>query len=285
MARDTGELSAGDFRGNKLYEQRARLALPMLVRQAIAGHPIQYRDLAEEIGMPNPRNLNYVLGAIGNEMLDLGKRWQKKVPPIQALVINKATQMPGAGISWFAPDAEGFKQASPKLQREIVKVMLLEVFSYSKWNKVLSACGLEPLPNSILHAPKPTNVGWGGGEGENHRNLKEAVAQHPEWVGLPSSMAPGELEVPLRSGDSVDVIFQNTKQRIAIEVKGSGAAISEISRGLFQCVKYLAVLEAESGADQLNLACRASLAIGDKFPPELVGLRNTLGIQVYDELG
>ena len=52
--------------GDMLYQQRARLAFPMLVRQALAGKPLTYEDLAEELEMPNPRNLNYVLGSIGN---------------------------------------------------------------------------------------------------------------------------------------------------------------------------------------------------------------------------
>jgi alkylated DNA nucleotide flippase Atl1 len=47
--------------GEKLYQKRAKTALPYLVRQAKAGQKIYYSDLAKEIGMPNPRNLNYVL--------------------------------------------------------------------------------------------------------------------------------------------------------------------------------------------------------------------------------
>jgi hypothetical protein len=44
--------------GDKLYQERARRAMPILVRQALASQPIYYSDLAEELGMSNPRNLN-----------------------------------------------------------------------------------------------------------------------------------------------------------------------------------------------------------------------------------
>ena len=93
----TAKISA-PISGDKLYQERARAALPLLVRQAQAGAPIFYSDLAEELGMPNPRNLNYVLGSIGQSMELLSKSWKEKVPPIQCLVINKATGLPGEGI-------------------------------------------------------------------------------------------------------------------------------------------------------------------------------------------
>lgn len=44
--------------GSKLYQQRAQKALPILVRQAKARQSIYYSQLAQELGMPNPRNLN-----------------------------------------------------------------------------------------------------------------------------------------------------------------------------------------------------------------------------------
>ena len=64
--------------GNSLYEKRARSALPILVRQALAKGKIYYADLAEELEVPNPRNLNCVLGCIGDALLELGELWQEK---------------------------------------------------------------------------------------------------------------------------------------------------------------------------------------------------------------
>ncbi len=52
--------------------------------------------------MPNPRNLNYVLGSIGQSLERLSKAWKTKVPPIQCLVVNKSTGLPpfgGGGIA------------------------------------------------------------------------------------------------------------------------------------------------------------------------------------------
>ena len=64
----TTAMAATPLSGDKLYQERARAALPLLVRQAEAATPIFYSSLARELGMPNPRNLNYVLGCIGQTL-------------------------------------------------------------------------------------------------------------------------------------------------------------------------------------------------------------------------
>ena len=74
-----------------LYQRRAFSALPLLVRQAEAGQTIHYEHLTRELGMPNPRNLNYVLGSIGTSLRNLGQLWGQEIPAVQALVTNKAS--------------------------------------------------------------------------------------------------------------------------------------------------------------------------------------------------
>lgn len=116
--------------GDKAYQVRARAALPLLVRQAEAGAPVFYSDLAEELGMPNPRNLNYVLGSIGQSLERLSKAWKSKVPPIQCLVVNKSTGLPGEGIGWFLVKKEDFSTLPLRQKRAIVEAELQHVFSY-----------------------------------------------------------------------------------------------------------------------------------------------------------
>ena len=78
--------------------ENVRKAFPLLVRQAKAEQSIYYSALAEELDMPNPRNLNYALGYIGYALKKLGKRWHEDIPPIQSLVVNKYTGVPGVGF-------------------------------------------------------------------------------------------------------------------------------------------------------------------------------------------
>ncbi|WP_254318854.1 hypothetical protein [Vibrio cholerae] len=131
---ETAEI-AENFWGDKLYQQRARKALPFLVRQAIVGETIFYSDLAEELEMPNARNLNYVLGCIGTTLEELAEETEEEIPPIQCLVVNKATELPGEGIGLFISDKD-FKKLSKKQKKKIVDSQLTKIYSYPDWGFV-----------------------------------------------------------------------------------------------------------------------------------------------------
>lgn len=287
MAKETGDVTDLGIFGDKKYQARARRALPLLVRQAKAEQPIYYSSLAEELGIPNPRNLNYVLGAIGNELLMLSEKWDLKVPPIQTLVVNKDTDLPGEGISFFTPDATDFKNATRSQRRVIVDGMLQNVYSFDQWDAVLYDLELESAegPAFPFGPSKPPIQPRGGrGESEAHRKLKEVVAGDPSVVGLRKSIGEGEIEFLFGSGDAIDVLFRNGKEWVGVEVKAAEAATYEVARGLFQCVKYLALLEATLRFEQEPINARAVLALGGPLPRSLVGLRNTLGVKVVDSI-
>ena len=117
--------------GEKLFQRRALEALPLLVRQAKAGRTIYYSELADELEMPNPRNLNYVLGALGRELELLSSRWgEDKIPPLQCLVVNQQDGTPGEGVGWFVLDKEDFKKRTSAEKKRIVDAMLVGVFEY-----------------------------------------------------------------------------------------------------------------------------------------------------------
>src|SRR5438105_1077244 len=97
---ETATLASGIV-GEKLYQQRARVALPVLVRQAQAGTTIRYGELAAELGMANPRNLNFVLGCVGQAINDLSREWGQPIPPIQCIVTSKRTGWASEGVGWF----------------------------------------------------------------------------------------------------------------------------------------------------------------------------------------
>lgn len=266
--------------GDKLYQQRARKAFPFLVRQALIGTPIYYSDLAEEVGMPNERNLNYVLGCIGTTILELSNQKNEDIPPIQCLVINKSTKLPGEGIGWFISKAD-FKKLDTKQKRIVVNGQLSKVYSYPCWLELLDELGLNPpdFPAPIMKKSIGT-----GGEGEAHKQLKEFVANNPTVVGLPLSCPKGEAEFNLHSGDSVDVVFSWRNELIAVEVKSGNSDMGDIHRGLYQCVKYQAVLEAMLGIQGKPKNVRTLLLLEGSFPEELVSTKNMLGIDVLSNI-
>ena len=271
--------------GDKLYQVRARAALPLLVRQAKAEQPTIYSDLAEELAMPNPRNLDYPLGTIGNALRELSALWNCEVPPIQALVINKKTQLPGEGIAWFAPDAHNFRAASTKQKREIINTMLSKVYSFDQWDSVLHHFGLQPVDNTSLSLrPRQPIHDTAHGESSDHRTLKDFIAHNPHILGVPRSCVPGQTEFIFGSADAVDVLFRNGDEWVGVEVKSARSGYEDIARGLFQCIKYRALLEATQMVEQRPINCRAILVLEAGLPRELIALRNTLGVDVLTNI-
>ena len=280
---DTARI-AEPMNGDKLYQRRARAALPILVRQAQAGTPIFYSDLAAELGMPNPRNLNYVLGSIGQTLINLSEMWHVEVPPIQCLVIAKNTGLPGEGIGWFITDLANFGQLSRKRQRQLVEAELQKVFSFRRWTEVLKVLGLKPVAATFHENIRGASNFRGGGESKKHKELKEFIAKNPQLLGLPANVAPGETEHGLPSGDSLDVFFQRKDEHIGVEVKSLISPLHDIVRGLFQCVKYQAVLEARQASEQCPQNTRTVLILEGEFPKELIPLKNILGIEMVDNV-
>ena len=154
MTRQETAKAASHIHGDKLYHQRARAALPSLVRQAKAGEPITYGSLAKKLGMPNARNLDRPLGSIGTSLKQLSKEWNQPIPQIQALVINKSTKLPGPGIDELLDDSKtNLADRSPKQRRKRVKREQNAIYDYRRWDDVLRALKLKPVTDDTTDGP------------------------------------------------------------------------------------------------------------------------------------
>lgn len=276
---------AKDMFGGQLYQSRARAALPILVRQALSKNPIYYSELAAELKIPNARNLNYVLGSIGTTLNDLNSdRMWGEIPHIESLVINHRHGLPGEGFDVFLKGkVGGYRELSASERQEYLRVYWGEIYAFPFWFEVLDRCGLPSVNDeapSVFSGVK--KAGSGGGEGEAHRALKEYVAANPRVVGLPASSARGELEFDLLSGDKVDVVFRNEHRVTAVEVKSHISNSNDVERGLYQCVKYRAVLEAMAGFAGERCAVDAVLALELSLPEVLRPLKHSLGVKVIE---
>jgi len=284
--KETGELTKNaDIFGEKLYQQRARMALPILVRQAKAEHPITYEALADEMDMPNPRNLNYPLGAIGSSLEILSENWEMEIPLINVLVVNKHNGLPGEGISWFIEDRKIYERNSTKQKRQIVKEILSKIFTFPYWDDVLTEFNLFSVSNEKTKTLESKAKKYGkGGESEAHKKLKTYIARHPDKVGLKNVNTEGDIEFNFPSSDAVDVLFKLDKEWVGVEAKSKDSGEEDILRGLYQCIKYKALIEAMQMVNQEPINARCLLALGGKFPVELKGIKNTLGIEVVDKI-
>jgi hypothetical protein len=282
---ETGEV-AKSIEGMKLYQERARKALPLLVRQALANQPIFYSDLAHELNMPNPRNLNFVLGSIGQTLKEISAEWNEEIPPINCLVINKNTRLPGEGIGWFITDKNSFAKLPRKQQRAIIDTELHKIYAYPRWHDVLQHLGLEYKSNRDYSSLRQTlsNQRYGSGESPSHKQFKEYISKNPSILGFPKSVGLGEVEQNLPSGDVADILFVSGKNWIIVEAKSRISDTADIYRGLYQCVKYQAVAEAFQSEKGLQPSCRVVLVLENGFPDELIELKNLLGIEVIENI-
>ena len=85
------------------------------------------------------------------------------------------------------------------------------------------------------------------------------------------SLAPGKTEVIRPSGDTVEV-----KSHISNE--------TDLKRGLFQCVKYRAILRACRSLEGGGYEADARLALEGSLPKALIPVRNTLGVTVIENI-
>lgn len=273
---------ARDFHGPKLYQERARMVLPILVRQAEAREPVFYEALAQEVGMPNPRNLNYPLGCIGTTLNEIAEEWEVEVPPIEALVVNQATRLPGPGFDGFLT-AKGESWDNKEERRALIKQYWASIYAFPYWDEVLRELKLEKTADPAEGIIDKAG-GSGGGEGPEHLALKLFVCANPQLVGLREIDPVGKAEHCLPSGDSIDVFFDHSRRIHAVEVKPKNAPDSDVARGLFQCVKYRAVLQALARYKHDKRNITVCLALGGALPARLVPLRNSLNVDVFENL-
>jgi hypothetical protein len=269
--------------GKKLYQERARKAFPILVRQALANKYMSYSALADELGMPNPRNLNYVLGSVGRTLQKLSKEWGEEIPPINCLVLNKATGLPGEGIKSFVTDRKSFAKLPMKQKRVIIDAELHKIYVYPRWLKVLESLELEYSPKRNYSSLLKINRRRGSGESRYHKQFKEFVSQNPQIFNLPKSVGNGNMEQYLPSGDVIDVLFVRDTDWVVAEVKSKISDLADIYRGLYQCVKYQAVIEAFQSEKGIVPNSRVILVLEGIFPKDLIELKNLLGVEVIDQ--
>jgi hypothetical protein len=288
MTKETGELTSfDDIFGDKLYQQRAREALPILIRQAMVSQKITYSDLAIELKMPNPRNLNFVLGLIGNILLKLSEEWKEDIPPIQSIVVNKQTEMPGEGINWFIKNKKQYGESTLSEKRQLLMEMLNNVFHYTKWFDVLEKLQLMENNNSAITFKKIIGKNkskqYGSGESEDHKQFKLLISENQKLIGL-NGFAKGELEHIFPSLDAIDVYFSNNDMVVGVEVKSKISDVNDILRGLFQCKKYEALIEAENSVNGIRKQIIVILVLENEFPNDLIPIKNVLSVNVIDSL-
>ena len=284
--------------GDRWTEVTARNALPILVWCAEHGRCITYGQLNAEIVSRqlghhvHAAQYRYPAGAIGSALMELEERWGEPVPPLNAIVINGTTMLPGKGVNsfverYYQPD-KPVKSMSIEERRAVVEEVHADVFAYEYWDDVLEECELQALLGTVTLDPqedtiaKPVKGGWSKeSESDEHRELKEHIAKNPDTIGLPRRSRKGETEYVFASADKADVVFKTPNGYVGAEVKSVISGDADLNRGLHQAVKYQALLRAEQKAVLQPPTARAVLVSERQLPRPLQNLADVLGIKVY----
>ena len=138
------------------------------------------------------------------------------------------------------------------------------------------------LSNRNNAGSRPSSARGGTGEGDAHKTLKQYIRDNPLSVGVRLRGANAEVEKKLPSNDKIDVFFENGTTWIGVEVKSDQSSEDDIRRGLYQCVKYRAVMEAECSVRGIERNIQVLLALGGPFPRSLLHEKTVLDIEVRD---
>ncbi|MBI1890266.1 MAG: hypothetical protein HYS18_06465 [Burkholderiales bacterium] len=285
---------------NSSNEQYARACIPLLIRHVInqndqAVRTLTYEDLADLLerknkhGAPAPLGLGKILGR-AMELIDQATQgWEPAVPYLTTIVVAKSGPdkgLPGVGVRerWGDYDRLTRPEKRAKMLAEHLKI----VGFGSRWNDVLDALGLERLsaPGDPV-AGNARTVGWGGGESDAHKALKAFVKVNPTMFGAPISAEAFE-EYALRSGDEIDVFFKSSDLWLGVEVKSSISENNELDlqRGLYQVIKYRAVLESQAKVDHVDNppVVKVLLVLGCALSNELAKMARVLDVEVMENI-
>lgn len=87
-----------------------------------------------------------------------------------------------------------------------------------------------------------------------------------------------ETELRLLSGDEVDVALADDKRFVLVEVKSIRSGWDDMQRGIYQCVKYRAVMQAQMDVAGDVAEIEAVLVTEAKLPADLAALAKRLGV-------
>lgn len=261
-----------------------RKIIPILIRWAKQGLTnMTYDDLIKELGYVRFMGVGKQLGDVDGVLQRLCELTGEDIPTLNALVKSKSTGLPSPGFSYVYPSYDDMPDDEKKI---FVMGINKKAVEYGHWDWVLSSLGLTPSIINIAASETAIRSGkfyGSGGEGENHRKLKEYVYEHPEALGI-SNIKKKKMEHILLSGDRLDVYFElNDGSQIAIEIKPSTSPDADVLRGLFQCVKYKAILDAEVNVHGGKTDNCAILVIGGELSSDNCKVRDALNIKVISE--
>lgn len=260
--------------------------LQYLIACAQAGGLTTYKEVSAEIGAGSPQNANWAFGTIFRilEALERNPKFSGcRIPNITAIVKKSGMEASGIGV-YRQPNLEH----KPKEDQDRwLANERKESFTFKRWDEVLSYLRIEPMEDLVpekallqsfeLASRKQT------GKSAEHQAIQDRLEQGLPEAGIKSKdILSVEQEYPFWSLDRLDVLIKTANEWIGVEVKPSTSSEDELRKGLYQVIKYKALLDAELLAEGLPQTSRCILVTGGVFPRSLDALKRRFKIHVVD---
>ncbi|SFG58171.1 hypothetical protein SAMN05192565_10622 [Methylobacterium gossipiicola] len=273
----------------------ARLAMPFLLRCAIDGRTVTYSELDETLHEAHGRARMPVLpiygrpaGRIGDVCAALERELGERIPPLNAILVNKSG-VPGRGADYYLRRAAGRSKGGSGVagRRSLALATIDAVHAFEGWRRVAGSLGLHVPPSIMRHdeplaVPSGTGRMPGGAESAAHRALKERVRSMPSFFADYGRFPKGRSEAQLPSGDRVDVLFKSRSGfHLAVEVKTADAPDHEHAKGVFQAVKYRATLRALLLVRGRLPQAEAVLVLGRRPSGNVKAIAIRLGVRIF----
>ncbi|MDD5928331.1 MAG: hypothetical protein PUC37_00880 [Spirochaetales bacterium] len=243
------------------YKFYAKEIISILVSRvfddSLSDKTITYLELAKLIKFPEPYTGNYFQGNIGRtlgEVCDLlinvnVPQDLKPVPIIQTLVVSKTSLLPSYGLKVIVP---GYDKLPDNEKRTFVITEHEKIQRYGEnWLQVLKALQIKIHEKHGASTKGKLYNPFGSEGSPEHRNVKQYIIKYHHLLGYKGHEAAFE-EYPLLSGDKIDVVFRDNDTIYAYEAKSIRSNDEDLLRGIFQCVKYKKVIEAETKVGARN---------------------------------
>lgn len=260
-----------------------------LVAAALDGDTLRYGQIRDRMEMElgfHPIGRSTRIGTVVGELMHRIDAAEPRAPLINVLVVGQNDGLPGSGAGGFMAEhfdvqelgEEDAKERHADLWREYSIKAADEVHAADAayWRKIhrkvfgksLSADDIEQERKRRKQGSEEDGLpsggrqyGGKGGESEEHKALRLWTMNHPDKVDPRFAGAQAETEFDLLSGDRVDVMLRHRAKWIAIEVKSRRSNEADYQRGVYQCVKYRAVLQA------MDMRQLAQSKLGDETDP------------------
>ena len=246
---------------DRLARRGTRHALALLLQHIRDGDEpfVTYSAIARllEVKLNIPRVFPTHIGSVAGRMMDLIEEQDPLAPLINALV-TRSSGIPGIGFGgYYDRRIRGYGERKwvslPQGRKlEVVAQVRAEVRRYPGWDALYAtlfgaAPPKAPKPKRYKERDgKPAETDWpiGKGESPEHQKLKEWAVKNAVALGLAQTFK-GTTEKGLLSGDRIDVLFTDGESFVAVEVKSTLSTDDDLRRGIYQCVKYRAVVAAQ----------------------------------------